>query len=201
MGLLKKQRESIIGMILGDAYLQPTGKRNARLRLEHSTKQKDYIFWKYELLKNFMQSKPKLYKRYNPRWKKEYYYYRCQTHSSPIFGRLRKRFYQNSRKTIPENIEVLLKSPLTLAIWVMDDGYLYKRDKHLFIYLPPYTEEEISRLREALKKNFGLESKYGEKKKGKERFLWFDKRNTQHLIEIIKPHLIPSFKEKLLLTP
>ncbi len=187
-------------MILGDAYLQPTGKRNARLRVEHSGDQKEYIFWKYELLKNFMQSKPKLIRRYNPHWKKWYSYYRCQTHSSPILGRLRRRFYRDSRKTVPENIERLLKSPLTLAIWVMDDGYLYKRDGHLFLYLPPYTQEEVERLIMALRHNFGLEAKYKEKKGGREHYLYFDRENTRRLIEIIKPHLIPSFREKLLLT-
>jgi hypothetical protein len=55
----KKQREILIGTILGDGYLQKTGKRNARLKLEHSEKQKDYIFWKYEELKNLMQDRPK----------------------------------------------------------------------------------------------------------------------------------------------
>lgn len=200
MGLLKVQRLALVGMLLGDGYLQPTGKRNARLRVEHSLKQKDYIFWKYEIFKNYMQSKPKLLKRFNPRWKKWYTYLRCQSHSSPIFGKYRRLFYdENNRKKIPQNIKNLLKHPLSLAVWIMDDGYLYRRDNHLFIYLPPYTQKEIELLKAALKDNFDVEAKYREKKS--ERFFYFDKKNTKKILEIIKPHLIPSMKEKFLLAP
>ena len=198
MGLLKVQRLVLIGTLLGDAYIQPVGKRNARLRLEHSIHQKDYIFWKWEVFKNYMQSRPKLIKRYNPRWKKWYSYYRCQSHSSPIFAKYRRLFYEDNRKRIPQNIKTLLKAPLTLAVWFMDDGYFYKRNKHIFIYLPKYKFEEIELLRRALKENFGLQAKYKEKKKGAERYLWFDKTESEKLLRIIEPHLLPSFKSKLL---
>jgi hypothetical protein len=201
MGLLKVQRLALIGMLLGDGYLQPVGRRSARLRVEHSIKQKDYIFWKYEIFKNYMQSRPKVIKRYNPRWKKWYLYLRCQSHSSPIFGKYRRIFYQDSQKRIPNNIKTLLKHPLSLAVWIMDDGYLYKRDNHLFIYLPPYREEEITLLMQALEENYNVEVKYRKKKQGKERYFYFDKKNTKKILKIIEPHLIPSVKSKFLLAP
>lgn len=46
MALTKLQREVLVGMIMGDAYVQPTGKLTARLRIEQSEKQKDYALWK-----------------------------------------------------------------------------------------------------------------------------------------------------------
>jgi hypothetical protein len=198
MGFLKFQREAIIGMILGDSYLQPTGKRNARLRIEHSLSQKDYIFWKYELLKNIAQSKPKLIRRYNPIWRKSYSYYRFQTFSSPLLGKFRRWFYQDNKKVIPHNICNLLKSPLSLAVWYMDDGYYYTRDNYIFLYLPPYFPEEIKRVCDALEENFNLQGKYKIKKSGSERYLWFDKKNTKKLYTIVKPHLIPLFKKNFL---
>jgi hypothetical protein len=98
----KRQKEILIGTILGDGYLQKTGKRNARLKLEHSERQRDYLWWKYEELKNLMQDKPKRIERYNPVWKRTYVYYRCQTHSMPILGRLKRRFYdEQGRKAHP----------------------------------------------------------------------------------------------------
>jgi hypothetical protein len=116
----KRQREILIGTILGDGYLQKTGKRNARLKLEHSEKQKDYIFWKYEELKNLMQDRPKRIERFNPKWGKTYVYYRCQTHSMPLLGRYKRYFYdEGGKKKVPENIEKLLRSPLSLAVWYM----------------------------------------------------------------------------------
>lgn len=80
MRLNNFQRLLLIGILMGDGLLQKTGRSNARLRLEHSIKQKDYIFWKYEMLKNIMQSKPVFIKRFNPIWKKTYSYYRCQSY-------------------------------------------------------------------------------------------------------------------------
>ena len=130
----QRERNIVIGCILGDGFIQKTGEKNARLRLEHSISQKDYIFWKWRELKRYIQNQPKSIVRFNPIWKKQYAYYRCQSHSSPEFGKLRTLFYYNHQKQIPENIEKLL-NPLVLAVWFMDDGYYYQRDKTSYIYL------------------------------------------------------------------
>jgi hypothetical protein len=185
---------------MGDGFLQGTGKFNARLRLEHSAKQKDYIFWKYEMLKDLMQSRPKLIKRFNPIWKKSYSYYRCQTHSGPYLGRLKRVFYKDSRKIVPDNIAVLLNSPFSLAIWYMDDGYLYRQDKSAYLYLSCYSKDEILLLGEALEKNFALHPTV-KIKKGKYACLCFNVDQTQRLLKIIQPYIIPALKYKLLLTP
>src|SRR3990167_10219321 len=47
-GMTNKQKSVILGSILGDGFLQQTGKNNARLRLEHGLKQKEYLIWKYK---------------------------------------------------------------------------------------------------------------------------------------------------------
>ena len=163
--LTKRQKEIIVGILLGDGYLQATGKRSARLKLEHSEKQKDYIFWKYEELKNLMQDKPKRLERYNPKWRKTYTYYRCQSHSTPLLGKFKRLFYDEAgRKRVPEKIGMLLKAPLSLAVWYMDDGNYYPRDGVAYIYLPRYSEEEIKRLTDALEKNFNLRPRVMEKR-------------------------------------
>jgi len=187
----KRQREIIIGTLLGDGYLQSTGKRNARLKLEHSDRQKDYIFWKWEELKNLMQDKPKKIERYNPRWKKTYTYWRCQSHSMPLLGKMKRLFYdEKGRKRVPEKVSMLLRSPLSLAVWFMDDGHYYKRDGVAYIYLPKYSEEELKRLTEALEKNFSLKPRVMWKKGYP--VLYFNREETEKLMEIIKPH-IPEF--------
>lgn len=195
-GFTKRQREALIGFVLGDAYLQPTGKVSARLRLEHSIKQKEYIEWKQSLLENFMQGPPKLIKRFNPIWKRSYEYYRCQSSSSPLFGKLRRLFYEGGRKMIPKNIGTLLKSPFSLAVWYMDDGYYYHRDNVAYIYLSKLERECLDRLIEALKKNFDLNPKL-KLKKGKYYCLAFGRDETAGLIEIVKPHIIHSLKYKI----
>ncbi|MFN3977006.1 MAG: LAGLIDADG endonuclease [Aquificaceae bacterium] len=191
----KRQREILIGTILGDGYLQKTGKRNARLKLEHSERQKDYIFWKYEELKNLMQDKPKRIERYNPIWKKSYVYYRCQSHSMPLLGRYKRYFYdEKGKKRIPENIEALLKAPLSLAVWYMDDGHYYPRDGVAYIYLPKYSEEDLQRLLRALEKNFDLKPKVIYKRGYP--CIYFPRQETEKLMEIIKPWMPDFMKYK-----
>lgn len=199
-GLGKKQKEILIGLILGDGFLQTTGKNNARLRLEHSAKQKSYIEWKYEVLKNFMQAPPKYLKRHNPVWQRTYFYYRCQTHATPYLGKLRRSFYDGNRKRVPLNIGSLLKSPQSLAVWYMDDGSYYHRDKMAEIYLSCYSIEEVQRLAGVLEANFGLKPKIKIKKK-KYTVFSFDVLQTKRLIEIVKPHIIPSLEYKIFSAP
>jgi hypothetical protein len=198
--ITKRQREIIIGTILGDGYLRKTGKKNARLKLEHSEKQRDYIFWKYQELKNLMQDKPKKIVRYNPKWKKKYIYYRCQTHSMPFLGKLKRYFYDdNGKKVIPTNIKNLLKSELSLAVWYMDDGYCYKRDQVIYIYLHKYKEEELERLKLALKDNFNIETKVIYKKGYP--CIYLDKGETKKFFKIVGKYIIECMRYKTPLDP
>ena len=195
--LTKRQYDIILGMIIGDAYItQPKGEKNARLRFEHSEKQKDYIHWKWREFKDWMQDTPKKIARYNPKWKKTYTYYRCQTHSSPIFGKLRREFYIDNRKIIPENFEKIFKSKLSLAVWFMDDGYYYHRGKIAYIYLSKFSDKEIQKLIQVLNKNFDLRPKL-EIKRLKNINFRFSVSETRKLINIIKGDIIPSMKYKL----
>lgn len=200
MGISRMQREIIIGIVLGDGYLQMTGRKNARLRIEQSARQKDYIYWKYEQLKNIMQAKPKSIKRFNPVWGRSYSYYRCQTHSMPVLGQLRNKFYKNGRKNLPDDIQDLLKSELTLAVWYMDDGYLYNRDKMAYIYLPRYSIKDQRLIVSIFKQNFGLSPRIIVKKDGN-LVARFKVDDTKRLCELVNPHIIPSMKYKILPTP
>ncbi len=202
MKLTNRQRNILIGLVLGDAYLQKTGKKNARLRLEHSLKQADYINWKYEQLINIFQTKPKKIERIHPQIKQKYCYLRLQSHSSPIFGKLRKKLYDESgKRIIPEDIHKLLKSRLTLAVWYMDNGYYSKRDKSVHICLPPLKVKEIKYLINALSENFGLRPKWYYRPDGKGCQLNFTGKQKDLLFRIIRPSIIPSLSYKLSLTP
>ena len=68
---MKKQQKAIlVGTVLGDAFLQKTGKQNARIRLEHSDKQKNYLVWKASFFPEYFQGKPEELSRLNPVYKK-----------------------------------------------------------------------------------------------------------------------------------
>ena len=194
--MTKRQYDIILGTVMGDAYIQATGKKNARVRFEHSEKQKDYIYWKWQELKSWMQDKPKKVVRYNPIWKKIYTYYRCQTHSSPVFGKLRRLFYTDNQKIIPENFGRIFRSDLALAVWYMDDGYYYHRDKTAYIYLSKFPEREIKKILRVLDKNFALKPKL-EIKRSENINLKFPVNETKKLINLIKLEIISSMRYKL----
>ena len=193
----RKQKSMIIGMILGDAFLQKTGEKNARIRLEHSGKQKDYLVWKASFFPEFFQGKPSFLKRFNSYYQKTYRYVRWQSTASPEFGKMRKLFYEQGRKKIPDNLPLIFDNPLTLAVWYMDDGYLYHRDKMIYIYLSPYTGAERKVLLETLKLNFGLGPILKTKKKGNQ-VLIFPVEETKRFLSLVKPFIISSMKYKLL---
>lgn len=189
------ERSVVIGSILGDGFLQATGKKNARLRLEHSAKQKEYLFWKWQVLQRYMQDHPKKLIRFNPIWKKQYSYYRCQSHSTPILGNYRALFYQKQRKCIPVDIGKFL-TVQALAVWFMDDGYYYVRDRTAYLYLPKLQQQDIECLLKALKQNFDLHPKLEIKKRGVMN-LKFPVKETKKLIQIIAPHVIQSMRYKI----
>lgn len=194
--MTERERNIVIGCVLGDGFLQATGKRNARLRLEHSLKQKAYIEWKWDELKRYMQDRPKRLDRFNPVWKKQYQYLRCQSHSSPQFGKLRELFYGSTGKKIPETIAKLLRAPLTLAVWFMDDGYYYGRDRTAYLYLSPLATSDIQWLLDALASNFNLHPKVERKKTGALN-LKFSAAETKLLLNLIAPHVISSMRYKI----
>lgn len=191
-----KQKAILSGMILGDCFLQKTGEKNARIRLEHSEKQRDYLSWKGSQFPEFFQGKPKRLIRYNPVYKKTYSYVRWQSNASPEIGKYRKVFYPKGVKIIPEEFAHLFKDPLSLAIWFMDDGYYYQRDKVAYIYLSKLAENEMRTLLSTLKANFSLEPTFKLKKRG-ELVLGFNVKETKKLMTLIEKHIIPSMKYKL----
>lgn len=203
MRLSSYQKACLYGLILGDGYLQKTGKNNARLRIEHSYNQKEYVHWKYEQFKNIFASKPKKIARKHPKSKQIYYYLRLQSHSSPVFGKLRKILYDNDsgeRRIVPE-LASLLKSGLTLAVWYMDDGFWYERDKSAHIYVPKFTQKEMKQLVSILGEQYGIKPKWYCRPDRKGCQLNFTGYEKDALFRIIQPYIIPYFNYKLPLTP
>lgn len=197
--MTQRQKSALIGMILGDAYLQKTGKRNARIRLEHGIAQKEYLQWKISLLPQYFQKKIEVLERLNPIWNKKYSYARAQSTSSPEFGKLQRLFYVDSKKVIPESLSSIFKDPLSFAVWFMDDGYYYHRDKMAYIYIPNYDEESLGNLNLCLSQNFNLFPILKKKKKGL--VLIFSVSETKKLVGLVRKFIIPSMVFKIPLDP
>lgn len=194
ISLSKDQKSILFGIILGDGYLQKTGEKNSRLRLEHGYQQKEYLFWKVKKLHQLFQGKPVYLKRIHPLTKRTYKYWRHQSQSTPYLGKLQKIFYPEGRKEIPDNLEKYL-TPLMLAVWYMDDGYYYLRDKCGYLYLGNVSEKEATIVSLAILKKFNIQTKVKQKKKGFA--IYIPRPQVEKLKLLIKNHIIDYFNYKI----
>lgn len=141
------QKNALLGSLLGDGCLITNpSMTNYRLQIEQSAKQKDYVFWKYEIFKNFVLTPPK----YLPRTRS----WKFRTVSHKDFLPFREMFYKNGIKILPRDLS-FLKDPLVLAIWFMDDGCL-DRNSGYILNTQNFTFAENKRLMVALANNLGL---------------------------------------------
>jgi hypothetical protein len=148
MYLSEEERLVIIGSLLGDGCLERNGKY-FRLQITHSIKQKDYLVWKMDKLKNLTNGKIYIYKTSC----------RFRTKTLPIFKKFYRMFYVNGVKRIPSNIHTLLKNDLVLSVWFMDDGNIRKiKDKVYGYYLNTqgFSREDNIKLIKAFYEVYGL---------------------------------------------
>jgi hypothetical protein len=113
----------IMGTLLGDGHLNKRG-NSFRLKIEHSIKQKDYVHWKYNILKNLCTTTKGPYESENSGTTVLFY-----TSSGKYLEEIYHFFYKINpstgryKKTItPELIENLPLHPLVLTAWFLDDG-------------------------------------------------------------------------------
>lgn len=195
LDLNKQQLAVIYGSIMGDSYLQTNG-LNTRLRLEHSLDQEEYLLWKFRFLKNiFTESAVVRLNRIHPITKKEYQYIRCQSRTLPILKSVKDIFYQDGKKIVPIDLKKYLIEPISLAVWFMDDGYYYRRDKCGYLYLGNVSKQEAEICSDALQNNFGLKTKVLAKKKGFA--LYFSRLEMLKLKDIISEYILPLFRYKI----
>lgn len=186
----------LVGTVLGDGFLQKTGQKNARLRLEHGEKQKEYLLWKAAQFPRFFQGRPTRLTRTHPHSGQTCAYWRQQSHSSPIFGKWRNVFYPDGTKHIPADLPEMLTDELSLAVWYMDDGYYYARDKTSFLYLGRVRADEAETARRTIEQNFGVSSRVKDKRK-KGFVLYFPPAETVRLHNRMRKHMLPLFNYKL----
>ena len=116
----------IIGSLLGDARLECRSKGirakyTARFRVHHGYKQKEYVWWKYEILKDLVSREPREITCINKRRNLKEVSWYFHTKSLKNFGIIHEIFYKKGVKRFPTEILPILSDKM-LAIWYMDDG-------------------------------------------------------------------------------
>lgn len=189
-----RQREIITGKLLGDGHLETrTRGMTYRLKIEHSEKQKLYVDWLYNELKNFSASEPK---RKVQRVKGEeyvkYWFNTVSTGSLRFYG---QQWYQNNKKVIPRQLDRWF-TPLALAVWFMDDGSIKSQHHRAkIINTQSFSKEEILRLIDLLDRKYGIKAKLRYQREGYQVYLLSE--TIEKLENIIRPHVLPSMAYKL----
>ena len=193
------QRSFIVGSLLGDGTMR-LGKKaaNANFKVEHGLKQKEYVFWKYEILKDWVYTAPKMSVRYdkaNTAYPKSWWF---RTIRHPILTEIYDRFYTRDgyrvgRKIVPQDIAKCIDD-LALAVWIMDDGNYARGNINISTY--SFTLPEIELLRCMMDKNFSVDiNYYRDRDKGYR--MYCNKKETKKIIRIIHPYIVPSMMYKI----
>lgn len=194
LSINQEQQSLIVGTLLGDGTLRVgSGAINANLKIEHGLAQQEYVWWKYQILKSFVFTGPKISYRYRENREKyrKSLWFRTIRHKS--ITAFHDRFYVEGKKVVPTDIAKDLNA-LALAVWIMDDGSLNRRVMDISTYA--FTEAEIHLLQKALQENFGLRAKY-HRDRDKGYRMYFTVPETKELVEIIRSSVIPSLEYKV----
>lgn len=183
--LTKLQKSFLIGTLLGDGYIrQIKGRRNAFLEINHSITQKEYVEWKYKLLKNLTKSGPKA-----RRGKGSRVAYRFFTKQHSEFTKMMNLFYKDRKKCIPD----LVLDPISLAVWFMDDGSKCGQS-NIYLNTQQFSIDDQYKLLNMLN-TIGLKATLNKDKKYYR--IRFASSSIPKLFGIIEKHIIPSMKYKL----
>ncbi len=192
--LSRQQRDILVGLMLGDGNLEFNGYRGARLQVKQSEERKEYVFWLYSQFAHITKTPPQ--QRQDT---KQWYF---GTRFFENFEEMRNSFYANRKKVVPANITELFQSPLTLAVWFMDDGRLDYRAKSHYAYhisTDSFTEPEVEVLQKLLLERFGIMARtYLSLCRGKKYpKLYIGKNGRDLFTKTVAPYILPCFRYKL----
>jgi hypothetical protein len=184
--LTQFQKSVIIGSVLGDGYLRKLkGRTDAFLEINHSMKAKDYVDWKYSVLKNISKSPPRIRKIDEERT--AYRFFTCQ---HPELTKLYREFYKDKKKIIPPKINL---DRLILAVWFMDDGSKTKK-KDLYLNTQQFNIKDQKKLLFCLR-GLGIRARINRDKKYYRIRIF--KESIPTFVTLVTPFIIPSMQYKI----
>lgn len=188
------QKQYIYGSLLGDDCLKkPSHVKNAFLVISQNKTQKEYVTFKYHVMCDFVKSGIKYYKDVREDRKGQFSF---KTISHPVFTKIYEIIYGNGKKTIcPYWLKQL--TPLSLAIWFMDDGSTSKENREMRISTESFSKKELLLLRNFLNKKWNISPKIiPSSRKGKFVF-FFPAPERNKFFSLIKSFVIPEMSYKL----
>jgi len=176
----------LTGMLLGDGWLE-LSKINARLRFEQSHIHSEYFFFSFKYFALFCIGPAVLRLRFDKRTNKTYRTYHFSTRSLPFFTKWHNLFYRDGKKIVPSIIGTLL-TPVSLAIWIIDDGCF--TGSGIVLQTNNFKLSDVELLVKTLKVNFDLFT-YIRFERGQP-VIYVPKGEMSKLRAIVTPHICPA---------
>ena len=188
-----RQRELPDGMLLGDAHLErQRGALLARLKVEHSVSQSAYVDWKYQEWRHWVRTPPKERVRAN-RLGTTSVNVGFATLSHDELEAVRVRYYRDGRKVVPEDLEL---TPLSMAVWFMDDGSRKSNQcRGLYLNTQNYTAEEVELLRAVMRRDVCVGTSVRQQRDGLQ--IYVPSSSVTDLISFISACVLPCMRYKL----
>ena len=182
ISLSDKQKSLIVGSLLGDEHLGLTTAGYC-FRVNHGLQQRDYVNWKYEILKDFVRTPPKQCGGT--------YHFRTITH--PAITAYRNFFYCGKQKRIDLGLLQKEFTPFSFAVWLMDDGAIDGRQ--IRINSQSFSQEDNDLLARFLRAKFGIKATV---QKDRKYFrLCITQASMKLLNVLVRSYFIPDMLYKL----
>jgi hypothetical protein len=160
--------------------------------VHHGVRQKEYVFWKYQILENLVSREPQESIWNNPKRDLHEVSWYFHTKSFQKFGELHRYFYRNGVKILPKSIFDVI-TPRMIAVWFMDDGS--NNGANLTINTHGFSKEEQMRVVDFLRDRYSIPATIV-KDRTKHK-LAIGRNGYQKFIQIVEPFIIPAMSYKI----
>ena len=177
--LTPQEIEMIIACLIGDGTLSKSGK-NYRLRIEHSSKHKEYVEWKYKRLARLCVSPVQYVSAHDS--------FRFGTVGHPEITKLRETWYPDTKQII-SGLKLI---PVMIAVWFMDDGTKHRTTIDISVH--NFSPASIESLRKQLLA-YDVETTIISDSKGPR--LYVRQKSYPNFKKLVAPYIVSCMAYKL----
>jgi len=198
-----EQEQALLGTLFGDGGMESTGV-NSRFTTNCRLLDRDYIWWKHELLSPTGMFKRPPFKKLHHKYGKEFWVWQLISRASPTLLPYSKQFYLDGTKRITREVLERLFS-LGLAVWYMDDGclsiwgdgpgYMHKK---LRLSTQGFPYEDHLLMRDWFISRYDIKFKIYQTHHRRTFYLCLDKlHEVERFLGIVSPYIVSCMLRKL----
>lgn len=206
------QKDLLFGSLLGDGHLSPNQNGTEfRYRINHCAKDVKYIYQKFDILGDIVESPPTYYELpEDKRTNKSYKRYFFNTIHTPALRFYWGMFYRKVKKedgsvgftkVVPTKEQIIANlTPQAMAWWFMDDGSAKDPFKTtaMRISTDGFPLEQQNRLCNAIQERYDLKIYAQTKNKKKGIYnIYIPAPSAEKFVNIIKPFVIDTMHYKI----